>query len=179
MVFVAASARPASTGAVAGGGNVVITDAGFQPASITINQHDPVFWQNAGTRQHTVTADDGTFDSGQLAPGQAFGNVFDTAGTYRYHDLDDSTSEGVIIVKPHDQTPLPTGPTPPSGTLPPNFHTPGPVATLGIASGVPATGGPANPQANQAPVALAAGVAVLLLLAIAAVAFRSRRPPRR
>ena len=44
-----------------------------------------VTWTNSDSTQHTVTADDGSFDSGVLAQGQTFSHTFDTAGTIAYH----------------------------------------------------------------------------------------------
>ena len=35
--------------------------------------------------QHTVTADDGSFDGGPLATGATFSQTFSTAGTFSYH----------------------------------------------------------------------------------------------
>jgi plastocyanin len=43
-----------------------------------------VTWTNEDGTQHTVTAGDGSFDSGALAQGAAFSQAFDTAGTYEY-----------------------------------------------------------------------------------------------
>jgi plastocyanin len=34
---------------------------------------------------HTVTADDGSFDSGNLSPDKTFSHTFDQAGTFKYH----------------------------------------------------------------------------------------------
>jgi plastocyanin len=34
---------------------------------------------------HTVTADDGSFDSGNLNPTQSFSLVFNTVGQFNYH----------------------------------------------------------------------------------------------
>jgi plastocyanin len=44
-----------------------------------------VLWANTSTLAHTVTADDGTFDSGSLDPGATFSMTFDTPGSYQYY----------------------------------------------------------------------------------------------
>jgi plastocyanin len=38
-----------------------------------------------GEEQHTITADDGSFDSGILNPGDTFSLTFDTPGTSAYY----------------------------------------------------------------------------------------------
>jgi len=35
--------------------------------------------------QHTITADDGSFDSGMVDPGSSFSMEFDTPGTFQYY----------------------------------------------------------------------------------------------
>ena len=43
---------------------VSIVDFAFQPASIEVPAGSTVTWTNTGAATHTVTADDGAFDSG-------------------------------------------------------------------------------------------------------------------
>ena len=42
-------------------------------------------WVNHGQEQHTVTADDGQFDSGVLNPGDTFLTTVEGSGTLTYH----------------------------------------------------------------------------------------------
>jgi hypothetical protein len=51
-----------------------VTISGFAlgPASTTVNVGDTVTWTNVDSAAHTVTALDGSFDSGPLAPGAGF-----------------------------------------------------------------------------------------------------------
>jgi plastocyanin len=65
--------------------SVDIFDFGFDSPSITIEAGSTVTWTNTGNAPHTVTADDGTFDSGTLDNGGTFSFTFDTPGTYTYH----------------------------------------------------------------------------------------------
>lgn len=58
---------------------------GYRPANIRIPAGATVTWRNTGSTVHSVTADDGTFDSGSLAPGAAWKRRFDTPGTFAYH----------------------------------------------------------------------------------------------
>lgn len=71
--------------ASSGTDDVTIKNLAFSPATLTVAVGDTVTWTNDDTAAHTVTADDGTFDSGRLATGETFSETFDTAGTYGYH----------------------------------------------------------------------------------------------
>jgi plastocyanin len=111
--------------------SVEIVDFAFQPATVTIKQGEAVTWTNKGSHDHTVTADDGSFDSGSLSTGDAFANLFLEAGTFQYHDsIYPDRMTGTVVVTPVGATPTPSGSivTPPPGTLPPNFSG-GPGAT--------------------------------------------------
>lgn len=67
------------------GVTVDIVDSDYRPGSATIGSGETVTWTHSGDQPHTVTADDGTFDSGELAPGDTFSMRFDSPGTYRYY----------------------------------------------------------------------------------------------
>ena len=80
------AAQPASQGAGAEGAiQVAIQDFAFQPATLTVKSGMTVTWTNMDNVTHTVTADDGAWDSGNLSQGQTFSRTFDMAGTYQYH----------------------------------------------------------------------------------------------
>jgi plastocyanin len=64
--------------------NVDITSKSF-PADTPVSQGDTVVWTNKMSMQHTVTADDFSFDSGQLGKDASFSQVFDTPGAVPYH----------------------------------------------------------------------------------------------
>jgi plastocyanin len=70
-----------------------------------------VEWRNLGRNPHTVTADDGSFDSGDMQPGHEFSWTFNTAGVYRYYCKYHGAAGGVgmagIIVV--GDVPLPGG----------------------------------------------------------------------
>jgi plastocyanin len=72
------------------GVRVDITDRGFTPDTVTVHVGDVVEWWNADTIAHTVTAENGSFDSGPMEPGTVFSLTFEAAGTYAYS----STAEG-------------------------------------------------------------------------------------
>jgi plastocyanin len=58
----------------------------FSPAATDVLPGEQVTWSNISERTHTVTADDGSFDSGDLASGATFAVTAPAAqGTYLYH----------------------------------------------------------------------------------------------
>jgi plastocyanin len=57
----------------------------FEPERLEVLVGDTVAWQNLDAVTHTVTADDGTFDSGDLAPDGTFSVTFDHPGRITYH----------------------------------------------------------------------------------------------
>jgi plastocyanin len=64
---------------------VTIQDFRFSPVELTVQPGTTVTWVNEGDAPHTVTADDGSFDSGRLQPGQSFSYTFQGQGTVAYH----------------------------------------------------------------------------------------------
>lgn len=56
---------------------------GVNPLTVPVNTQ--VTWTNNDSVAHTVTADDGSFDSGTLQAGQSFSHTFSSAGTVAYH----------------------------------------------------------------------------------------------
>jgi plastocyanin len=57
----------------------------FRPTPLDVLPGETVEWQNISERRHTVTADDGLFDSGDVLGGQRFTAKFDVVGSYAYH----------------------------------------------------------------------------------------------
>jgi plastocyanin len=64
---------------------VSIQDFSFDPGQITVAPGTTVTWTNEGPSPHTTTADDGSWDSGELQQGEDFSFTFDEPGTYTYH----------------------------------------------------------------------------------------------
>jgi plastocyanin len=77
---------------------VSIVDFAFQPASIEVAVGSTVTWTNTGAATHTVTADDGAFDSGRLGSGATFSQTFATPGTFTYHCEIHPQMTGTIVV---------------------------------------------------------------------------------
>jgi plastocyanin len=80
---------------------VVIQDFSFKPAHITIRPGTKVIWINNDSTQHTVTANNGAFDSGFLRKGQRYARTFKRAGKkYAYHCEPHPHMMGSVTVKP-------------------------------------------------------------------------------
>ena len=62
-----------------------IANMSFGPSAITVKAGTTVTWTNNDNTAHTVTADDNSFDSGNLNKGATFSHTFATAGTFHYH----------------------------------------------------------------------------------------------
>lgn len=98
----AAAAAPsaAASAAAAGGDSAQIANFAFSPATLTVKVGTTVTWTNTDTAAHTVTADDGSFNSSRLATGATFQQAFATAGTFTYHCAIHSSMKGTVTVTP-------------------------------------------------------------------------------
>jgi plastocyanin len=63
---------------------VTIADFTFRPGTLEIVAGEQVIFSNDDAVAHTVTADDGSFDTGNIAPGHSATITFDTPGTYTF-----------------------------------------------------------------------------------------------
>ncbi|HZV74039.1 MAG TPA: cupredoxin family copper-binding protein [Conexibacter sp.] len=70
----------------------------FHPASLTVTAGDTIAWTNEDAAQHTVTADDGSFDTGRLGRGASGSHTFTTAGTFAYHCAIHPFMKGTVTV---------------------------------------------------------------------------------
>ncbi len=94
----ASSAAEAVSTAPATGG-AAITIAGFAFSGATeVAVGTTVAVTNDDSATHTWTSEDGTFDSGSIAPGESFEFTFDTAGTFAYHCNFHASMQGTITV---------------------------------------------------------------------------------
>jgi plastocyanin len=58
---------------------------GYNPDPITVHAGDTVYWTNTGIAPHSVTADNGSFDSGIMRSGQQWSLTTSTPGTFAYY----------------------------------------------------------------------------------------------
>lgn len=78
---------------------VSITDDGYSPLEINVAKGGTVKFTNNGSTKHSVQADDLTWGSGTLNPGDSFTKKFTKEDTYTFFDQYDSGNTGAIIVK--------------------------------------------------------------------------------
>ncbi|MDX6641895.1 MAG: hypothetical protein QOF12_2906 [Solirubrobacteraceae bacterium] len=71
----------------------------FSPPQLDALPGDVVEWSNISERTHTVTAADGSFDSGELPGGSVFDTVAGPPGVYLYHCTIHPTMTGEIDVR--------------------------------------------------------------------------------
>jgi plastocyanin len=72
----------------------------YNPSSLSASVGDTVKWDWVDdSAQHSVTSDDGKFDSGLQSKGQNFSFKFTSAGTYKYHCSVHPQMLGTITVK--------------------------------------------------------------------------------
>ncbi len=97
---------------------VAVEDNVFEPAQVTVSVGTRVGWTNEGQNPHTVTANDGSFDSGNLDPGRTTSATFDEPGSFPYycqiHGSPGSGMAGTVIVQA-DPAPSRADPLTPTG----------------------------------------------------------------
>ncbi|MBV8083078.1 MAG: cupredoxin family copper-binding protein [Candidatus Eremiobacteraeota bacterium] len=79
--------------------HVSIDNYAFKAPTVTIPAGTAVVWTNKDDDPHTVTADDGSFDSKGLGQGDTYRHVFTKPGTYPYHCSAHPYMKGTVIVQ--------------------------------------------------------------------------------
>ena len=79
---------------------VRIANLAFGTQTLRVRAGTRVRWENGDQVQHTVTADDGAFDSGLIEPGASWEMVFARAGEYAYHCTPHPFMRARVIVEP-------------------------------------------------------------------------------
>lgn len=77
---------------------VTAKDDSFDSGTVNIQPGTTVHFVNGGKHVHTVTSNDGKFESGDIPPGGSFNVVFMTPGTYKYHCKHHKGMDGTIVV---------------------------------------------------------------------------------
>ncbi|MGH2594662.1 MAG: cupredoxin domain-containing protein [Actinomycetota bacterium] len=77
-------------------------DNAFDAGLVRLQPGQSIEWTNDGRSPHTVTADDGSFDSGNLAPGATYTQTFAQPGVYsyfcKYHGAPGVGMAGIVVV---------------------------------------------------------------------------------
>jgi plastocyanin len=108
MMMVACGGSPSSP---SGGSNSTGTPVSIvrQAAALTTNAYSPnpisisvggtVTWTNSDTEAHTSTGDDGSWNSGTMAPGATFSRTFSATGNFTYHCTLHPNMIGTVTVR--------------------------------------------------------------------------------
>ena len=92
------SGSSSSTNTGTDSNTVTMQSMSFSKASLTIKKGTTVTWVNNDNITHTVTADDNSFNSGDITAGKSFARTFNTTGTFPYHCIYHSMMKATIIV---------------------------------------------------------------------------------
>jgi plastocyanin len=111
LVLVVLAAAPA-TAAAPTRAEVNVQFSAYGPSQLDVLPGATVVWSNVSTRTHTVTAYDGTFDSGHLSPEARFRVTFARVGSYQYHCSIHPSIKGEIDVRRVILDTLPTAAVP-------------------------------------------------------------------
>jgi plastocyanin len=76
-----------------------LTTTAYTPNPISVSVGGTVMWMNNDSIAHTSTSDNGTWDSGTMAPGASFSRTFPTAGTFTYHCAIHPNMVGTVTVQ--------------------------------------------------------------------------------
>ncbi len=77
---------PASAGGAAESTDTIdIADFEYDPETVAVEAGTEVTWTNSDDAAHTATADDGSFDTGDLDRGDSKSVTFDKAGSFTYY----------------------------------------------------------------------------------------------
>lgn len=94
--------QPASTYGQTGGqpgtSRVAMRGMAFSPTNLSVAAGQTVTFVNDDLAPHTVTADDGSFDTETLEPGRAAQITFSTVGTHTYFCEIHPMMRGVVTV---------------------------------------------------------------------------------
>jgi plastocyanin len=86
-----------------------LTNWHFEPAEVTVPAGSTVVWHNKGKEEHSVTADNKSFDSGYKPKGGNYQRTFTRPGTYAYHCAPHPWMTGVVrVVAAAPAAPVPT-----------------------------------------------------------------------
>src|SRR3954468_11318601 len=90
---------PSSASAASSGPSIVILDFAFSPRTRSVAAGTRLEVTNRDGTQHTLTAQDGSFDTGVLAGGAHTFITLRTPGTFRYHCNIHQNMTGELVVR--------------------------------------------------------------------------------
>jgi plastocyanin len=102
-IDLSASAAPSASGSPVpaeplAAAQVSLAGRAFKPADVSVPAGSAVQWLNDDGEGHTVTAVDGSFNSGVLTVGSEFKETFETPGSYDYFCAIHPEMRGTVTV---------------------------------------------------------------------------------
>src|SRR5205823_1289115 len=134
---------------------------GFDPATLTVKVNDKITWENAGSAQHQLVADNGAFTLGIVKPGDSrYTHAWSTLGGIPYHCVIHPWMKGTIYVADAsgNAPQVVAAPVPQAPPVTPTPHPPTPAPSL---PGAPASAqaAPSGQTAQPQPVSPGAPMA--------------------
>jgi plastocyanin len=77
-----------------------IRNLAYTPARIEVTAGTTIRWTNGDQVDHTVTAVDGSWDSGVIRPGATWERTFTAPGTYDFFCTPHPFMKGIVVVRP-------------------------------------------------------------------------------
>ncbi len=77
---------------------VTIESYSYNPQSITVKVGTEVTWKNEQSVTHTVTSEEGLFDSGDIEQGETYSYTFEDLGRHNYYCTIHPSMTGEVIV---------------------------------------------------------------------------------
>jgi len=78
---------------------IAINNFDYSPKTITVKAGTAVTWLNSDTVDHSVVADDDSFDTGVLKSGEKGSYTFTRPGTYAFHCETHPSMTGTVVVE--------------------------------------------------------------------------------
>jgi plastocyanin len=98
LLFAACSKSDDATAVVPGSTTVIMKGMKFLPFELRVMPGTVVNWANGDSVVYSVTADDGSFESGDINPGGSYSRTFNVPGVYNYHSRHGFEMKGIITV---------------------------------------------------------------------------------
>ena len=102
IVFGACSKNSSSLAEDNGSGvnsnKIFMKNSVFNPSNLTVIAGATITWVNDDNMVHTVTADNASFDSGDMPPGSVFNRTFNEPGTISYHCVHHRGMTGTVKI---------------------------------------------------------------------------------
>jgi plastocyanin len=97
----AAANKAAASDTAAKGGGVAAEMRGmtFAPSRLEVAAGTTIRWTNNDQLVHTITADDGSWDSGPIEPGQMWAHTFAQPGEYAFHCTPHPFMKAIVVVR--------------------------------------------------------------------------------